>query len=604
MLELLASVICSEDEPSLLARVDRRFDPQTIWDVEQVLRDIANQMSIIETGRVLADKRAGEPSPMRSMLRLENAFDRMAGFDPNVRRVVAAVFSKMDERARHQLGFALSDSLAFASLYNQVRMQHADQASRAVAKFEIPEVFVDDREEVAWNAAHLTLWALHAGPKLEGGEQDRELARRLGLGRAQFAALVGAMGTKVGTVEPETALANTSTRTKPLILLSSGEWMWARPIDFLHGALEWALDVCRADQKLLQCFDSARQSVAEELTADIFEEVFGSEYVFRNVRYADSQSDAESDVIVALPGVSFLIEAKGGRFSAPGRRAAPLRVERHAKELVAAGAGQNRRTAMAVAHGKTLTDRAGRSVPTEPTDDLVPLVVTLDRIDPFSTFLGRPEGAGLEERNWVVSLTDLVMIAEILPTPEEFLGYAGQRIRMVRDDVRVFVEADCLGHWCADRTAGVHEITGPYGDSVRLISETSQTMNDYFTQITLAEIDPESLDEQPRFDKPATGIPSQILAALARERATHSRHWWALVDAVAQVAPEKWKPLQRLLERIGQGDPKVATRQDRKRVRKLLGGWTIDERVVVTLISPETSTLRLSSATNPVNQQG
>ena len=80
---------------------------------------------------------------------------------------------------------------------------------------------------------------------------------------------------------------------------------------------------------------------------------------------------------------------------------------------------------------------------------------------------------------------------------------------MVRADVRVFVEADCLGHWCEDRTARVQELSDPFGRSVHLVAETAEVMNDYFTQETIDEIAPEVSRRGPRISSrprhPTTG---------------------------------------------------------------------------------------------------
>ena len=250
MLELLATAICAEDEIAALGRIDREFEPQLIWTIEQVLNRIANHMATVETGRVVADWAGGESSPLMNMLRLENAFDRMAGFDPHVRRVVTTVFSTVDERARQNLGFTLSDSLSFASLYGQVRLLHADKANLVMANFDAPRSFANQEEQIRWAAAHMTFYALNSAPPLEGGALDGELANQLKLDEEKFAALVEAMSTKLGSVDSAKVLSDTSVRTRPLLRLSSGEWMWARPIDFVHGAMEWALEVCKADQKL------------------------------------------------------------------------------------------------------------------------------------------------------------------------------------------------------------------------------------------------------------------------------------------------------------------------------------------------------------------
>jgi hypothetical protein len=594
MLDLLATAICAEDEVAVLERIDTRFELQAIWTIEQVLRRIANHLATVEIGRVITDRARGASSPLLSMLRLEHALDRMAGFDPHVRRVVTAVFEKVDDRARTKLGYALSDSLAFASLYSQVRLIHADRANDAMADFPAPSRRAHRDQQVQWAAAHMTLFAMNSAAPLEGGELDEELARQLGLGDDEFASLLEAMSTGLGSVEADAISNDTSVRTRPLLRLSSGEWMWPRPVDFLHGAMEWALGVCKTDSSLLRGFDAARQSVAEDLTGDLLEEVFGSGNVFRNVTYPDVESNAESDTIVALPGVSMLVEVKGGRVSAAGRRGAPRSVDRHAKDLVEAAAKQNLRTADAIASDKKLTDGDGRTVPVCSGDDVVPLIVTLDRVDPFSTLLGQPGGGGPEDRNWVINLADLVMLVEILGTPEEFVAYARRRVELIRGQVRVFVEADCLGHWCADRLAGIRVISDPSGRRVEMVADTSETMNGYFTQQTIDHYAPQRSHGGARVDKPISGIPPQVLAVLETERARGSDNWPDLVDAVGKVTPAAWKPLDRLLGAIARRGDRPPNRQLQRALTRARDGWMIGDRVVVTLVSTEPLELGLA----------
>lgn len=595
MLDLLATVVCSEPETEALKRIEEEFEPGRIWVIEQVLRRIANLLLTAELGRTFRDRSDGQPTPLLSMLRLENAFDRMAGFDPHVRRVVIAVFSRADERVKAARGFALSDSLAFSSLYEQVQLARVSRTDEVMAASTAPVSFADRDEEVQWKAGHMLYFALNAASPVEGGTVDDWIAEQLELSEDQFAALVAAMATNLGSVDPDKVMQDTSFRNRPVVRLSSGEWMWPRPIDFLHGAMEWALDVCKGDQSLLRVFDSARQSVAEELTADLLEDVFGPDRVFRNVSYPDTESNAENDTIVSLPGLALLVETKGGRFSAPGRRAAPLRVQKHAKELVEDAAKQNRRTAAAIADGRQLTAKDGRRVPVVPEDQVIPIVVTLDRVDPFSTYLGEPPRSGTDGRNWVINISDLVMLADILPTPEEFVAYARTRLTMVREGVRVFVEADCLGHWCADRTAKVREVADPHGNSVRLVGETADFMNDYFTQVTLDQLEPDASEHRRRVHKPTTGIPDPVLRAVRAVREQGSPDWVDLADRVASVSPESWRPMTRLLAAIERRTPREPGRQLLKRIRRAEGGLTVDGQVVVTLVSAESADLRVTA---------
>lgn len=580
MLDVVASIVCAEDETTQLERIGESFEPQWIGRLEQALRQLGKHLMRIELGRLVEDRTAEDaPDPILSMLRFEGAFDRMAGFDSHLRRIATTIFAKVDDRVRAQLGFALSDSLAFADKYSYARLVHERRAEEALADFPKTTGESTPAAEAARQVAYTTFHAIYSAPPLEGGEAEggelaEELARQIGLDDDQFNALIDAMSTQVGTVDPERILNDMPLRTRPLIRLSSGQWAWYRPVDFIHSALQWAHLVCEPDPRLLTAFDRARQTTAEQLTGDLLEEVFGSDAVHRNVTYPDVQSDAENDVVVSLPGLQLLVEAKGGRFSAAGRRAAPSRVDKHAKEMVEWAADQNRRTAAAIADGKLLKDRRGRTVPTVQTDALLPVIVSLDRVDPFSTYLGTPAGGSVSERNWVVNLADLAMIVDVLPTPEEFVAYVRRRVDMVRSQVRVFAEADCLGQWCANRLADLQVVTESAGREVRMVTETTHSLNDWFMQETMRCGAPRS-DGGGCVDKPTSGISPFVVSALESVRLRGDVQWPGLVDAVADVPPEAWKPLDRFLAAVVRRRGRPLARRYASTLRRARDGWVV-----------------------------
>ncbi|MEV7282954.1 hypothetical protein AB0O01_00015 [Streptomyces sp. NPDC093252] len=53
--------------------------------------------------------------------------------------------------------------------------------------------------------------------------------------------------------------------------------------------------------------------------------MFGDAYVHAGATYP-APGNPDIDVLVAMPGVLLVVEAKGERFTAPARRAAPGRV--------------------------------------------------------------------------------------------------------------------------------------------------------------------------------------------------------------------------------------------------------------------------------------
>ena len=82
----------------------------------------------------------------------------------------------------------------------------------------------------------------------------------------------------------------------------------------------------------------------------------------------------------------------------------------------------------------------------------------------------------------------------------------GETVAVGEDHVAIvkiecaFVEADSLGAWCEDRLTSIRTLTDSHGNVVaRVVSNTSDWMNDYFTTETITELqgdpdfDPDSI---------------------------------------------------------------------------------------------------------------
>jgi len=594
MLDFLAGLVATLDEPSVSGAVRAAVDLSLLFKLQVLLRRLANDKHSASVGSVW-DAPTEEAFGIASMLGLEEDFDRMSGFDPHVRRVVRAVFEKVDDKAKAQLGFRLSDALDFADLYGRIRMAQADKAGERTNRDLPPISATAGREEQRrYAATHFSVFALYAAAPLEDADANAVLAEELDLEPHQFEKLVEAMSTLIGSVDEATLENDNPIRYKPLLRLADGRWTWSRPIDFLHCALEWAMRTCQPESKLLADFDKARQAVANDLAAEVLREVFG-DAVFPNVTYPAEESETEADVLVSLPGLVLLVECKGGRFSRPGRRGAPKRLEKHAKELFEDPAGQNRRTTSAIRSGLAIRDSRGNALEIDPDVDIIPITITLDRVDPLAAYLGTPKEGDLSQRSWALALSDLVMIAEVLPTPSDFVAYALKRRRMLREEnTRVFVEADALGGWCVDRLTDTTVLSDPASAlETRMVSNTSALMNDYFTSVTLVaqgaeEDDVEGWAQRRRqpITRPSTGLPPAALEALETARVLGDPQWATLCDACLGVAPKAWRPLTRALAAAGK-DHQAMGREQKRLLRKAASGLVIDGRIQVTLTASE-----------------
>lgn len=591
MVELLGGIVASANEVHVLRHLDEQFDPNVVWETDAALKRIANLQLKADLNRMIRIESADRFGLM-NMLQLEHRFDRMAGFDSHVRHVISAVFKHVDDRCRATLGFRLSDSLRFAHLYNQVRMLHVDKANEYLDTSYPPYPREGSPEErLQWKAGHMVLFALTASPHLEGNsELEAHLAERLGIEREELSRLLVAMGTRVGSVSEDQLAADNPLRHSPILTLSTGEWMWSRPVDFLHGSLEWAAAVCLRDDSLMRAFDRARQQVAEQLPVDLLRQVFGAEHVHDRVTYPASESDAEADVLVVLPGVALVVECKGGRFSREGRRGAPRRVERHIKDLADRADSQNARTIAAIREGKKFRVADGSPLELDARAILFPVTVTLERIDPFSAYLSTSRSEDDQDRSWILCLADLVLLATVLESPSDFIAYVQRRREMLNAGARVFVEADALGAWCEDRLTTLERQPDPFtGGVVDVVSRTSAWMNDYFTVEALTDFGaPEGAVERyaqasDGSTKPNTQVPEPCRAALDRRMAEGTDDWLDCCIATLTIPPKAWRPLTRLIDAAARSGGQPTNKGLAKKWRKAGSGMTLAGQVYLRL---------------------
>ncbi|WP_207084744.1 hypothetical protein [Nocardioides sp. S5] len=121
-------------------------------------------------------------------------------------------------------------------------------------------------------------------------------------------------------------------------------------------------------------------------------------------------------------------------------------------------------------------------------------------------------------------------------------------------------------------------------------------MNDYFTQVTLDQFEPDASEHRCRVAKPTTGIPIPVLLAVRAVREQGSADWIDLADRTAAVSPKSWRPMVRLLAAIERRASRQPARHLLKRIRKAESGLLIDGQVVVTLVAAESAILTVKAA--------
>ncbi|MEV0290996.1 hypothetical protein AB0H36_43290 [Kribbella sp. NPDC050820] len=576
MVEFFGGIVSTLNEVDVLPKLDQLFDPYLVWTIDSRLREHAAQEWKQHQLSVLTRDKQADSSLRRAQhqIEFENLFDRMAGYEQHVRRIVSAVLDPLDGPSRDALGFRLSDSIRFADLQAQFGQSRFEGAQAEMERLypSAPGKAAGGDAFLQWAGGNMAILALTGGAQLQL-EEGELFAEQLEISEEEFSRLVDAMSTRVGSQASVGRLADTnSLRTRPILTLSTGEWLWAAPVDFLHCVLQWAAQVCSSDESMLRAFDKTRQRTAETMPHALLARIFGAGSVHANPTYPSGSSRPDIDVLADLPSLALVVESKGGRFTDPARRGAPARVEKHAKDMVMKAREQNIRTVefLSGTRAGLKTDK-GRALQTHDFVGILPVIVTLDRIDPFSTNLSRTETFGRDpDASWVVALSDLLLVADILRSPSEFLAYCLTRAEISELGCPlIMVESDALGEWCKRRLKP--SLLTP--ETVSMVSETSIEMNNYFTALARPEM---GLVIPPI---PQSGVPRKVIEALDELLSVDSPWWKEHTSAVFQVPPSQWKAIRRQL-RTNPGS-EAGTRHSRKKARRAADGLRIGDHTTI-----------------------
>jgi hypothetical protein len=573
LVEFYGGLVTAMPEQNVLDRLGVEFHPQALYDLERQLRDYGNAERLTHQGKVLREGGKDSLTRARHLLEFEHRFDRMLGYPAQLRPIFHAIVDPLAEKATKQLGYALGDALGAADAYQTVL---AERTADVVAEFHAASellAFPDDPEDrVQFLAAHMAGMATFAAAPVEE-DLPALLAERTSIPRDRLAAVLAALATPLGSQPDLGTLTDTNRlRRRPIMGLPDGRYLWARPGDFIHEALEWAADVCQADAGLLRSFDKRRQDGCEELTYHALAGVFGADDVHVGYTYP-AEGRPDIDVLVATPGVTVVAEVKGGRFTDPARRAAPDRIRKKTGEFVDKALSQNAR---AVAHLEAgavgLEDPKRRAVTIPNAPHPTSIIVTLDRVDPFATHL--PDGGKRSDQpaagTWLVALADLLMVADILRHPAEFYAYAHTRAAINEAGAPlIFAEADALGAWCEHRI----EPATPEPGQITLLDTTSEIMNGYYTHVDGGGVQPA---------RPSAGVPIEVLNALDEVFRDRPAQWRSLSLAALAVHPKDWRDVRKALAQNAAGRAAGSTtRRERKRARRASGGINVGPGLTV-----------------------
>jgi hypothetical protein len=465
-------------------------------------------------------------------MQLEYQADRMPGYAVHLEHVDAEVFGTHRDYYVNGLGFDPADVIRCTRL-------HTRSTSR---------IFSSGMEGIAD--------ALNSGgPNPEAGEAMRnafdaitlwkpaDVAASTGVAADHVTAMLEFFSTEYGCQPDFRAPSDANrARTHPCIKLDNGAYLVPDPWSLsavIHHRL--ATEPKRDDYDPEKYYKH-RQDAHERLVAGALEKVFGSPNVHSTQHYdLGSGAHGEIDSLVCAQW-PLAVEAKAIALTEPGRRGAPSRVDSKIKTILGKALDQTDRALTYIldeggrAFAPTQNGRAVVLLPGEIAGGTA-LIVTFERIDPFASG-GLAVAGNVNGPTWVVSLTDLLMIADILTDPSSFHHYARIRAGMHSARASTLAEADALGAYLLSRLSIVDSADE---DTSFLIGYSCEALNDYYTRQEAGL--PATI--------PTTGVPDEVAGALAE--ALREPGWVKFVDAVMTADPSVWKKWKNFRRRHRRG---------------------------------------------------
>lgn len=177
-----------------------------------------------------------------------------------------------------------------------------------------------------------------------------------------------------------------------------------------------------------------------------------------NLYYHQDNKRFETDAILELDGHLLIVEAKGNRISSKAKGGHQLKTQDHLKSLVKESYEQGVRTWKHISKsGKGVFKTADGKTITLQSKDYHKVIIVSLVLEPMggtSVHLGAKNELGffnLEQTSWVVSLYDLIVIADLLDTRFGLIQYIERRSNFLRQpELSTSEELDLFGYYLSN----------------------------------------------------------------------------------------------------------------------------------------------------------
>lgn len=310
--------------------------------------------------------------------------------------------------------------------------------------------------------------------------------------------------------------------TTPVVKMDADLFLLPIPVTFMESVRPRMEALLSQNDGVWNRYLTLRAEFVENETVQILTGMLPGATSWARVRWRGPTTDGELDGLVACDDLALRIQAKSGRVDDSTRRGAPLRMMSDLGDLMGAASEQHRRLAEALDGAEPealgIEPNIGRALrlPLQ-----VEVIVTLDDITVWATethMLKQIAAIETGERMpWIVSLTDLMVIGDIL-SGAHFVDYLLRRLR-VEEHGRISThdELDWLGNYLYEGLYFDSLLSGE--EAVGLVFLTTYTEDIdawYFSRAGMLS--------QP-VPKPHQKVPSHLKNLLDRLQLARPRHW-------------------------------------------------------------------------------
>jgi len=292
---------------------------------------------------------------------------------------------------------------------------------------------------------------------------------------------------------------------RPLVKVGDKEYAWPIPGLFLHACIPLMESVFSNSLKLKEKYQKRRGKFLEEDIERLFHASFKEAKIFRNLKWEseDGGKAYENDLLVIIDSFAIVVEAKGGKISAPARRGAPDRLKREIQDLIVDPAKQARRFARHLENNLTklvLKNDLNEEVEVDlsKVKRVITLSVTLELFGDIQAQFKELRQAGLIETKDVspcMSLADLEIVLDLLETSCEKVHYLARRSEFEQNANYLADEMDLLVFYLQ---TGFNIGESEFNGQPLMLSGASRELEPYY----LVKLDLHDLAESSTVQKP------------------------------------------------------------------------------------------------------